>query len=432
MKKQLFFFCALVPMALLCSCGNNPAQPPQRGSGQLHLWAHVLQSSGLSKSAKTTATSWDSLIVSITSTDMDTLRRAVKFDASNAYVNFSLTDVPAGKSRSVEVWTINRKGMLIHASLRKKIDIASGEIKTVDVLLLPKRGSIYIDLANVPVSLSGDTIAAVYADFRFGSQVLSDSAQRSKSLFLSIDNVPDSASGTLSIFGLSSTTDTLYRCSCALTFYALKDTTFSVKAAAVSTGVSLSIAVINPGVTIIRASVDTGKTIGAEHGPLIISEIMYAANDSEYIELYNPLDKDTTFDTLFLDIDGSYRAFSHVAVQAHGFFVFGRKNLPWVNAIHPVASALDLLMGGGNTIVVRTKDSLVMDWVACAGSGNNQGWPSVGSAKKSIVLDSLFADPTYNNYGKHWVAAITPINQTDPKNAAPATSQCGTPGFKGK
>ncbi|HEX7510498.1 MAG TPA: hypothetical protein VF335_04305, partial [Chitinivibrionales bacterium] len=101
MKKRLFFFCAIVPMALVCSCGNNPAQPQQRGSGQLHVWAHVLQSSGLLKSAKTTATSWHSLIVSITSTDMDTLRRAVKFDASNAYVNFSLTDVPAGKSRSV-------------------------------------------------------------------------------------------------------------------------------------------------------------------------------------------------------------------------------------------------------------------------------------------------------------------------------------------
>jgi len=431
MKTRLFFFGALPAVFLLVTCGKNPAQPAARGCGQLQVWAHVVQGKGLSKCAKTTATSWDSLVVRITASDMDTLQRSFKFDPSEAYVNFSLSDVPAGKARMIEVWTKNRKGLLIHASIRKKTDLAVGEIQTLDFSLAPKRGSIYVDISNIPVSLSGDTIGMVFAAFRFNSQVLSDSAKRGKSVFLSIDDVPDSASGMLDISGLGLSMDTLYQCRCALTFYALKDTTFSVKAATVSTGVSLNITVANTGVTVIATSLDTGKTIGLEHGPLIISEIMYAANDSEYFELYNPLDKDSTFDTLFLDIDGTYRAFSHITVQAHGFFVIGRKNLPWVNAVHPVASALDLLSGGGNAVVLRAKDSTVMDWVAFLGNGNNQGWPSIGSGKKAIVLDSLFADPTYNNYGKNWAAAATAINNSNPKNALPATSQCGTPGFVG-
>ena len=432
MKSHWCVISAAVLACFICNCGTNPARSSQRGSGQLQVWAHVPAQNGLSKCAKTTATTWDSLVVRITSSDMDTLQRSFPFASSDAYVNCTLSDVPAGKGRCIDVWTKNRGGVLIHAGVRKKTDIASGEIILLDFSLTPKRGSIYVDISNIPVTRGADTIVRVFAAFRFNSQMVSDSAVRGKSVFLSLDNIPDSASGIVDIWGIGSAMDTLYRCSCPLTFLASRDTTFSIKATTVSTGVSLNLSVANPGVTVITTSLDTGKIIGPEHGPLIISEIMYAANDSEYIEVYNPLDKDSAFDTLILDIDGTYRSFSPVTVPAHGFFVFGRKNLPWVNAVHPVSSALDLLSGGGNCLVLRAKDSTVMDWVTFLGAGNTQGWPSVGSAKKAIVLDSLCDDPTYNNYGKHWVAATTAINLTDPKNAVPVTAQCGTPGFRGR
>jgi hypothetical protein len=73
-----------------------------------------------------------------------------------------------------------------------------------------------------------------------------------------------------------------------------------------------------------------------------------------------------------------------------------------------------------------------MDWVAFLGGSNDQQWPNVTSGKKSIVLDSLASDPTYNNYGKHWVTAKTAINLANSKYASPQTAQCGTPGFKGE
>ena len=430
-----FFLTAIVSLFCLLQidCGKNPAGSSTQGSGEIHLWVHVLQQQkGLSKRAKTTATTWDSLVVRITSTGMDTLLRTFAFDTADPYVNYTLQGVPAGKGRLIEVWTKNRAGLIIHASKGQTVDIAAGEIKTVDFSLLPKRGSIYIDISNIPVMVNGDSIDAVYAAFVFNAQMLCDSAKRSKNLFLSIDNVPDSASGTLFIAGLGKSLDTLYRSASALTFYALKDTTFSVRVLTVSTGVSFAMTAITPGATVIAASMDSTKRIGTEQGPLIISEIMYSANDSEYIEVYNPLEKDCVYDTLLLDIDGTYRYFTNVTIPSRGFFVFGRKSLPWVNAVHPTASALDLLSGGGNVIALRAKDFSLMDWVAYLGGNNDQEWPSASSGKKSIVLDSLASDPAYNNFGKHWRVAITLINKVDPKYASPQTLQCGTPGFKGE
>jgi hypothetical protein len=272
----------------------------------------------------------------------------------------------------------------------------------------------------------------VYATFLFNAQVMSDSSKRNKSLFLSIDNVPDSANGELCITGLGTALDTLYHHCCAMTFHALKDTTFSLQTSKVSTSISVAITAGVPGATVVTASMDVNKIIGKESGPLIISEIMYTANDSEYIEIYNPMDRDSTFDTLFMDIDGTYRLFTNVTIPARGFYVFGRKFLPWVNTVHPVAAALDLLSGGGNAIALRAKDSSAMDWVAFLGGNNDQQWPNITGGKKSIVLDTLTGDPRYNNYGKHWTAATSSINAVDSKYAFPQTNQCGTPGFKGE
>jgi hypothetical protein len=427
-------------MVMICccllqvSCGKHPTNPAATGSAALNVWAHVLKNSN--SLAKTAATTWDSLVVRISWTSgpagQDTMVRAFAFSNADPFVNCTLSDVPAGKGRLVEIWTQNGKGLLIHAAHGKKVDLSSGETKAVDFILFPRRGSIYVDVSNVPVSSGTDTLAWIYASFSFGAQVLIDSMKRAKNVFLTIDNVPDSASGTLYIAGLGKTGDTLYRCAMPLTFYAMRDTAFSAKAVRVTTALSMSITAPLPAATMVAASMDQRNTKDNERGQCIITEIMYAANDSEYVEIYSSLDKDTMFDTLILDIDGTFRYFPGVSIKSKGFFVFGRKNLPWVDATHPVSSALDLLTGGGNTIVLRAKDSSAMDRVSYLGGTNGQEWPDFSTVKKSIILDSLVSDPTYNNFGKNWNAAQTLINLADPAYASPATSQCGTPGYGGR
>jgi hypothetical protein len=433
MKRPAFYALIVCCGLFLIACGKHPIAPSEKANAGLNIWAHVGKPPAL---AKTTATMWDSLVVRISSTSsasaMDTILRTFKFGVSDAFINCTLGAVPAGKGRLVEVWTKNNKNLVIHGAPGKKVDLASGEIKAMDFALLPKCGSIYVNIANVPVAVGSDTMNLVYAVFAFGSRAFSDSVARAKNVFLTIDDVPDSASGTLSIVGVGKSDDTLYRYSQPLTFYATRDTAFSAKLIGVSTGISMQISASPPAGTIVSASMDPQKAIDREKGPCVITEIMYAANDSEYVEIYNTLSHDTTFDTLILDIDGAYRYFASVQCKAKGFFVFGRKNLPWVDATHTVSSALDLLTGGGNTVVLRAKDSCAMDMVSFEGGTNNQEWPNFSSVKKSIVLDSLVSDPTYNNFGKNWLCAQTPINQVDASYSSPITAQCGTPGYGGR
>ena len=424
MKKA---FVLLAIALLIVQCGKVPTNL-SKGVAEIQVSAQVVkQTNGLAKSNSIKVTTWDSLVVRISSADIDTIRKAFKFNGGDSLITFTISDVPAGKARSIEAWTKNMNNLVIHSSDNKKIDIASGEIKPVEFILFPKRGSIYINITDIPA-----TIDHISASFLFGiSETLSVSQKRSTKTYLTIDNVPDSAAGTLSITGISAAGDTLYQYSMPLVFYACQNATYSAQVTKVNTGISLGITAQTPSATVISASMGLKKPFDLENGPLIISEIMYGANDSEYVEVYNPLEKDTTFDTLILDIDGVYRFFTNITVKSKGFFVFGRKNLPWVNTVHPVSSALDLSSSGGNWITVRAKDSTAMDWVAFEGGSNDQGWPNIGTAKKSIVLDSLVSDPAYNNYGANWMAAKTPINQVNPAYSLPITSQCGTPGAAG-
>ena len=424
MKKA---FVLLAFTLLIVQCGKIPTNL-SKGVAEIQVSAQVVkQINGLAKSNSIKVTTWDSLVVRISSADIDTIRKAFKFNGGDSLITFTVSDVPAGKARLIEAWTKNMNNLVIHSSDNKKIDFASGEIKPVEFILFPKRGSIYINITDIPA-----TIDHISASFLFGiSETLSVSQKRSTKTYLTIDNVPDSAAGTLSITGISAEGDTLYRSSMPLVFYACQNATYSALVTKVKTGISLGITAQTPAATVVSASMGVKKPFDLENGPLIISEIMYGANDSEYVEVYNPLEKDTTFDTLILDIDGVYRFFTNITVKSKGFFVFGRKNLPWVNTVHPVSSALDLSSSGGNWITVRAKDSTAMDWVAFGGGSNDQGWPNIGTAKKSIILDSLVSDPAYNNYGAHWMAAKTPINQVNPAYSLPITSQCGTPGAAG-
>jgi hypothetical protein len=427
--KGKMFIALLIGCLFQVDCGKNPVGKTNSGSGEIHIWAQIArQSGGL---AKKTATTWDSLIIKISSPDMDTIIKSVNFDSADLFINSTITEIPAGKGKLVEVYTKNKKNLIIHSGPGKKTDLASGEIKTLDFTLVPQRGSIYLNIVNIPSKVGNESIGSIYGSFIFDAGIFSDSIQRNKSVFLTIDNVPDGASGILRVLGIGTSGDTLYRSSQPFTFYASKDTTFAIQPGKLNTGIIVIAFGSLPSSTIVFSSWDENKVINLEHGPLIVTEVMYVANDSEYIEVYNSLDKDTTFDTLIIEVDGVFRYFSNISIKSKGFFVFGRKNLPWVNSVSQVASALDLLSGGGNVIAIRAKDSTLMDLLFFDGGSNSQEWPNI-SLKRSIVLDSIVSDPKYNNFGKHWLPAVSLINLVAIGYSNPITSQYGTPGFAGK
>jgi hypothetical protein len=362
------------------------------------------------------ATTWDSCVVKISASDMDTIDTAFKFSPQDASIIIALDNVPAGKQRSIEVFTKTKANLVVHVSSNQVVDISAAEKKILNFRLVPVLGSIYIDLTNIPTS-----VKRVCAEFD-GDTTCDDRATK---LYLSIDNVPDKTSDSLIITGTDSTGAVIYHSSLWLAFSALVDTTLATIFGRVSTSVSMTMSAQVPASTVVSGFVGSSRTIACETGRLLISEIMYAANDSEYVEVYNPSGS-TYADSLILEIDGQYRSLGPVSIPSKGFFIIGRKSLPWSDAYPSLSSALDL-SSGGNWLSLRSKadGDTVLDWVAFTGSSNSQEWPNPGTTpKKSIVVDSVCADPLYNNYGRNWTIAQTLISASYP---SVSTTQYGTP-----
>lgn len=413
-----FFAASLVTV----SCVKNPTTLNKGGVGSLEVLASVTKpqdQSVLGKTTKALATTWDSLVVRITANDMDTLLSVAKFGPQDPYISVTLNNVPAGKQRLVEVFTKTKSNLIINVSAHQTVDISSAEKKELSFTLVPQYGSIYVDLTNIPTN-----IKQVCASF--GG--LSACDNRATKLFLSIDYVPDKTSDSLIIQGTDSSGALVYHSSLWLSYSVLRDTTIATRFCRVSTNVSLSVTSQVPAATVVSGNIGSTKTVAGETGRLIISEIMYNANDSEYVEIYNPSDS-AYADSLILEIDGTCRPIGVVTIQEKGFFVVGRKSLSWADASPSSSSALDL-SSGGNWISLRARagGDTVLDWVAFCGGSNSQEWPNLGSAKKSIILDSCFADPLYNNYGRNWATAQTFISQSYP---SVSTAQSGTPKIKG-
>ncbi|MDD5674598.1 MAG: hypothetical protein PHC61_10570 [Chitinivibrionales bacterium] len=413
-KIVLGYFLMLV---LGCST-NNPTQFWALRDAKIQVAARIRSGPQLGKLLATIA---DSLVITVAAGDMDTLRVALKINQSNPTLADTALSIPSGKNRRVGLQTKNDNG-IVHTGDHQTISLEPGETKSLSFWLTPCKGSIYLSLIDIPTA-ADSVFARFLADtgaFSAGVKVKRSSAKT----YLSLDNIPDNTAGTLTIVALGAARDTLYRSSQHLVYRVAGDTTLSMSSMTISGGaLDINATIGTPGATLVKTSL-SGGAASAERGGCIITEIMYAVDDSEYIELYNPGDRDTTFDTLIIDKDGVFRPIPHLAFKAHGFVVIGRKALPWADAWPGVQSALDLSSTSGNWLAVRAKDSTVLDQVAFAAGNNSQEWPALGSAKKSIVLDSLCDDPAYNNYGKHWRAAQSPINPA-------ITLQYGTPGRSG-
>src|SRR5271157_5009055 len=248
MKKQFAVGVAVSVALMLTSCANNPSGLASRKTGSAELWASVVKPQTQNVMAKTQevqATTWDSLVVRITASDMDTILKSAKFSPSDPYVSTLVDNIPAGKKRMFEVFTKTKDNIIIHTSVSQIVDISPSEKKTMDFKLVPVRGSIYIDLSNIPTNVN--RICATFAG-------MSTCDDRSTKLFLSIDNVPDSTSDSLVLEGTDTAGGVVYRSAMWLTFSVLRDTSVSTSFYRVTTGASVSVTAQIPAVTVVSGN----------------------------------------------------------------------------------------------------------------------------------------------------------------------------------
>jgi hypothetical protein len=336
--------------------------------------------------------------------DMASLRYAVKFDPLQSASLDTIEGISEGENRLVEAWTCTKTGYKIHYGSSIVANVAAGEVIPVALQLRPVRGSIYINLANVPANVD-----SVFAAFHFGTDSLAAKDKRAAIMYLSIDNIPDSTQGTLIIRGTDSVGAAIYSDSMSFVFYTSQNVTMQAQFLAKPSGLCLDISVQLSGVTVVSGQMGPATIDENENGRLVISEILYYSDgDSDYIEIHNPSSAAFSEDSLILEIintsSTSRCILRNVMIPAGGFFVVGDTDAPseWVDTVF----AMDLTTTG-RWIVLKAKDGSVMDWVSY--TNNDQEWPA-GVKYHSIETDSLYANSVDNNYGRNWHTAQTMID----------------------
>ena len=404
-------------------CGTIPSDSDNTGYGSITIlvWVNKSQSD-----VNTRETTWSNLVVKITAADMGTIHDTLDLITGQSFYSFTIENVPAGDNRLVEAWTIDDESDTIHGIDSDIVDIEPAKISQVLLELIPIKGSIYAVLTDIPT-----IIDSVEFTFATTNNTWKEKAEREPKLNICLDKIPFGTTGTLSIVGYDTLNDTV--ASWKMENFTFTNSNVTIEASFISVGkIEIHVTIHMPGVTIIIGIMDTTDSIGDENGGLIITEIMYSANDSEYVEIYNPTVN--TFDeTIILQKDNGTFRFFKIQIPPKDFYVIGRRDttvlvdtVPWFDTTFSITSAFNLSSTTGNWITLRlAKDSSVIDNVAFQTGSNEQEWPNFStSLKASIVLDSLSEDPEYNNFGRNWIKAESPIDIS-------ITQQLGTPGLPG-
>lgn len=386
-----------IAVLFFSGCGRDmSSNPEQKKQGMLAI--NVFFDNGmLKKLLQTTQTSFDSLVVEISSSDFQMIRKSITFSSISPVLNDTIMNIPEGENRVVRVFTKDKSNQVIHQDslLTQTVRVTADNVTAVFVKLKPGSGSFYLQIADVP-----DTVDSVVAVFSTGARTWVSSVKRSSKVLISLDNIPNNTAGTLSVYGISVQKDTLYRASSQLTYLLSNTATVNLSFHTQPGALGLNITITPAPSTIVTANMSSFTCDTVESGEIFISEIMYASNDSEYIELYNPSTITASYDTLYVDIDGEMRVVTNVIITPNGYFTIGRRLLPWVNTAMSTVSFLDLTQNG-NWITIRNRTKQMVDRVVYTGVSNAHEWPQV-SGKRSLRLQPDRYSAQMNNYGKYW------------------------------
>ncbi|MBD3391047.1 MAG: hypothetical protein GF418_03240 [Chitinivibrionales bacterium] len=405
MKRYAVCLAGTVVCLSLTSCGTSPmaSHGDAEGSVSVRVWVDR----GMSKAGRALQTTWDSLVVLISAPDMSPVRRAIALDPLQPAVLDTIDGVPEGDGRVIEAWTCTREGVRIHHGASDEFSVESGRITPVALQLGATRGSIYINLANVPADVD-----SVYAGFYFGADSLCVKDKRSALMYLSIDNVPDSTGGILVIRGVDARGATVYADSLEILFCARQNVSMQAEFLAKEGGFALDLALDLPGVTVVSGLMEDGEAPEGECGPLVISEIMYyAEGDSDYIEIHNPADVAFQIDTLTLEVVNTSSTTTcripAVTIEAGGFLVVGDTDAPpaWTDT----SCALNLTTTG-RWVALKGAGGSLIDRVSY--TRNDQEWPDCPKYSSIELLPEAMT-PRLNNYGRNWRVAETPIDGTE-------------------
>lgn len=376
----------------ILNCGKAPSEPDLNKYGAIEL--RVQFNEALQKKSALAATSFDSLVMEISASDMDTLRWSRKVQ-QQLVLKDTCKGIPAGSKRSIKIFTIDKNGSKIHIDSIKNrtVKIDQNTLTVINAKMIPAAGSIYLQLGNVP-----SNVKYVYVSFvSSGGKIWEKQVSRSVKMFVSLDNIQDNTKGILSLLAVSTAGDTVYSAKSELTFDARESSKIALNFDEKPGRIAMNLDLEKNGTSYI--SIDMSRPgVQNERGDFFITEILYNSPDSEeYIELYNPSSSELYYDLLIIYIDNSKKIITDILIPPKDYYVLSRKEFSWTDK---VVSFLDL-SNSSNLISFNDKDSTIIDQVILSGESNSTEWPVSGS-NKAIALDTLFYSADKNNFGRNW------------------------------
>ncbi|MDR2694658.1 MAG: lamin tail domain-containing protein [Chitinispirillales bacterium] len=421
-------------LLLLYGCAeeskNDPVKPQDGEYGMLEVCVRVVNQplkkgaaqNGTGASDAVAQTVAENLVVEISGNELSPTQFKVKLNAARSTAVDTVKKVPIGEARRISVWAVNKDGGKTHVDTAeyRYVDIEKARVTRIFATLIPAAGSIYIHINGLETSIS-----TVHASFtsRDGELVFRNSVARAAHTFLSIDNIPHELDGILRVSLVDNKADTVKIATSEFVFNAQGDNVFDLQFIENSGMLGMDAVLYAPGVTIVSYDVEKPASNVVETGELIITEIMYSAGDDNYIELYNPGNKAVSFDTLTTEVDKTTYYFAGVSIGANGYFVIGRRALPYSDINTNTTGGLPISSTGNWITVRRGRGGNVLDRVICGGTNSAVGWPAglSPSSKKAVELSRDKYGAMENNFGKNWVAAEQLISGTG--------NMYGTPGM---
>jgi len=415
---------------LLCVCAEDPKEDPVKPQddkyGMLEICLRVVnqplqKSAARNGVAAMTQTVAENLVVEISGDDLSPTQFKVKLNSARSTAVDTVKKVPIGESRRISVWAVNKDGGKTHVDTVecRYADIEKANVTRIFATLIPAAGSIYLHINGLET-----TIGTVHASFtsRDGESVFQNSVKRDAHTFLSVDNIPHELDGVLRVSLVDKQGDTVKIATNEFVFNARGDNVFDLQFIENSGMLGVDAALYAPGVTIVSYDFEKPASNIVETGEIIITEIMYSASEENYIELYNPKNQMVSFDTLAVEVDKAACYFAKVSIAPNGYFVIGRKALPYADVAANNQSSLPISSTGNWITVRRGRSGAVLDRVICGGTSTAVGWPAglSSNSKRAVELSRDKYGAMENNFGKNWEVADQLIVGT--------SNMYGTPG----
>ncbi len=387
---------------MFASCSKSRSMVEEQTEGSVTL---AVTTPEVSKSRATVATKLRVRIVNSAGTSVCDTTISIAGETSL----ITIPKLDQGTAYTAFAWTTDNSGTVIHSEKSTQFDVVTNQITSILLALLPRCGSIMMQLYDVP-----GTVDSVVLAFASDSGSFRTSKIGTAKMSLELDNVAYGAHGKLDL--------KMFKGAAVLAEW---DTTFTFTNQNISGqfsflksgGIETKITMEEPSNTIFSGSGDPTKKLDEESGKLVITEFMAnggstssPTTNGEFVEIYNPLTTPFTTDTLQLSAGDKIIKLANITIPAGGFYVVAAGGGSFWTPDTTI-STLDLI--GTSGLISVSSNGVLHDYVIYF-STTSSGWPALSPAtKKSWEIDLVAPTAVLNNFGANWRGCATTKTSAD-------------------